>query len=190
MEFYFNMLLNVLFSEPSAEEEVRVKPPIHTTTENNMIGIIIGTLAALIVILFAGVCIVIVIIRHKRSKQNNNRHCLKPVMDRHIAVNINDVRNQNGKISNGNMYNSVATDDMESDRELCRNGIDHKLCKDPYSDPKDSLEGRQLLPDHSGSTSGRMPRGMVAWYIAILYPPRPYNHITNSIYQVAYIGII
>lgn len=103
------------------------------TTENDMIGIIVGTLSALIVTLLVVAVIVIILIRHKRSKQNNNRHCLKPV-ERHIALNMNSIRNmQNGKVSNGNMYNSVAQDEMESDRELCNGG--EKLYSRDYAVP-------------------------------------------------------
>jgi len=103
------------------------------TTENDMIGIIVGTLSALIVTLLVVAVIVIILIRHKRSKQNNNRHCLKPV-ERHIALNMNSIRNiQNGKVSNGNMYNSVAQDELESDRELC-NGSE-KLYSRDYAVP-------------------------------------------------------
>ncbi|XP_062610234.1 discoidin domain-containing receptor 2-like isoform X3 [Saccostrea cucullata] len=103
------------------------------TTENDMIGIIVGTLSALIVTLLVVAVIVIILIRHKRSKQNNNRHCLKPV-ERHIALNMNSIRNmQNGKVSNGNMYNSVAQDEMESDREICNGG--EKLYSRDYAVP-------------------------------------------------------
>ncbi|XP_061189054.1 discoidin domain-containing receptor 2-like isoform X3 [Saccostrea echinata] len=103
------------------------------TTENDMIGIIVGTLSALIVTLLVVAVIVIILIRHKRSKQNNNRHCLKPV-ERHIALNMNSIRNmQNGKVSNGNMYNSVAQDELESDREICNGG--EKLYSRDYAVP-------------------------------------------------------
>jgi hypothetical protein len=119
-----------------------------------MIGIIVGTLSALIVTLLVVAVIVIILIRHKRSKQNNNRHCLKPV-ERHIAMNMNSIRNiQNGKVSNGNMYNSVAQEDLESDRELCNGG--DKLCKSPsYCEPQDSLvSGGRDLPDLPGCATG------------------------------------
>ncbi|XP_048779029.2 discoidin domain-containing receptor 2-like isoform X2 [Ostrea edulis] len=117
-------------------------------TENDMIGIIVGTLSALIVTLLVVAVIVIILIRHKRSKQNNNRHCLKPV-ERHIALNMNSVRNiQNGKVSNGNMYNSVAQDDMESDRELCNGG--EKLYSRDYAVPDVTKSALVVaLPPHT-----------------------------------------
>ena len=79
-------------------------------------------------------------------KQNNNRRSLKPVVvaDRQIAINMNTIQNgHGGKISNGNVYNSVATDEHPPGG-MC-NGND-KLCKVPYCEPKDSIRGRDL-PD-------------------------------------------
>lgn len=138
-----------IISDSQQHVEDRSVQTKEATTENDMIGIIVGTLSALIVTLLVVAVIVIILIRHKRSKQNNNRHCLKPV-ERHIALNMNSIRNiQNGKVSNGNMYNSVAQDELESDRELC-NGSE-KLCKSPsYCEPQDSLVGGRDLPDLPG----------------------------------------
>lgn len=98
------------------------------TPNDNIIAIIVGTLAALIFILFA--IVASIIWRQRRSKQNNNRHSLKPAVDRNIPINMNDVRN--GKVSNGNVYNSVATEDMECDPQLC-NG--DKLYSRDYAVP-------------------------------------------------------
>lgn len=125
--------INVQIGKGSKHMEDRSVQTKEATTENDMIGIIVGTLSALIVTLLVVAVIVIILIRHKRSKQNNNRHCLKPV-ERHIALNMNSIRNmQNGKVSNGNMYNSVAQDEMESDREICNGG--EKLYSRDYAVP-------------------------------------------------------
>lgn len=48
-----------------------------------------------------------------------------------MPINMNDIRN--GKVSNGNVYNSVATEEMECDPQLC-NG--DKLCKFFFFFPK------------------------------------------------------
>ena len=100
-------------------------PSKEAAPEDNIIAIIVGTLAALTALLIAVVCFIIW--RQRRSKQNNNRHSLKPAVDRNIPINMNDIHGtRNGKVSNGNVYNSVATEDVECDPHLC-NG--DKLCK-------------------------------------------------------------
>lgn len=118
-----------------------------------MIGIIVGIFFVFIVIFFVVVVIVIILIRYKRSKQNNNRYCFKSV-ERYIVFNMNGIRNmQNGKVLNGNMYNSVVQEEMESDRELCNGG--EKLCKSlSYSEFQDFLVGGRDLLDLSGCAVG------------------------------------
>ncbi|XP_055955868.1 discoidin domain-containing receptor 2 isoform X2 [Patella vulgata] len=67
--------------------------------DDSYIGVIIGALAALILILI--IVIFIFFYRHKRNKNNNNRRALKPVVDRHVTINLNDLRGStNGKVSN------------------------------------------------------------------------------------------
>ncbi|XP_069120897.1 discoidin domain-containing receptor 2-like isoform X1 [Argopecten irradians] len=149
------------------------------TMKDDHIGIIIGALGGLLLVFF--VVLITFIIRHKRMKQNNNRRSLKPVVDRHIAVNLSDLQgNTNGKISNGNVYNSVATDDLDVDREIC-NGSE-KLCKSPtpscpYSDPKDSIQGREL-PDFPSSSEGADSRDyavpdVTKSALVVALPPQP-----------------
>ncbi|PVD21718.1 hypothetical protein C0Q70_17518 [Pomacea canaliculata] len=123
---------------------------VHKEKENkeysdDYIGIIIGALAALIVLL---VCIIVIFfVRHKRRKHNNNRRSLKPVVDRHVTINLNDLRGStNGKISNGNMYNSIATEELDSDREPSNHSGNQKLGKAGYVTPKDTIQGRHLPP--------------------------------------------
>jgi hypothetical protein len=116
------------------------------------IGIIIGALAALIVLLVF--IIVIFFIRHKRRKHNNNRRSLKPVVDRHVTINLNDLRGStNGKVSNGNMYNSIATDETNSERELLcggggANGTGPIICNGSL------CNGNGSLPNGLGGSSG------------------------------------
>jgi discoidin domain receptor family protein 2 len=129
----------------SPDEDVHKKKEAKVMDED-YIGIIIGALAALIVILV--LIVIVIIIRHRHRKHNNNtRRGLKPsVVDSRVTINLNDLRGStNGKISNGIMYNSVAADDAESDKEMC-NGGDKLSFKSPYLEPKDSivLAGREL----------------------------------------------
>ena len=52
-----------------------------------------------------------VIVRHKR-RQNTNRNNLKPAADNVLAINLNNFHGtSNGKVSNGNVYNGVATEE-------------------------------------------------------------------------------
>ncbi|XP_046560812.1 discoidin domain-containing receptor 2-like [Haliotis rubra] len=142
--------------------------------DDGYIGVIIGALAALIVILI--IIIAIFIIRHKRRKHNNNRRNLKPVVDRHVTINLNDLRGStNGKISNGNMYNSVATEEGESDRETY-NAAD-KLGKPVYLEPKDTIQGRELpeLPasPESGDSRDYAVPDITKSALVVNLPPRP-----------------
>ncbi|XP_041368248.1 discoidin domain-containing receptor 2-like isoform X2 [Gigantopelta aegis] len=129
-----------------------------TKTDDGFIGIIIAGLAALIVILV--IIIVIFVIRHKRRKNNNNRRSLKPVVDHH-AINLNDLcGTSNGKVSNGNMYNCVATDELDSEKEMMGDG---KLSKPAYLEPKDTIQGSRdyAVPDVTKSA------------LVVNLPPRP-----------------
>ena len=84
-------------------------PEQTSAKDEDYISIIIGALAALIVILT--IIVVFVIIRHKR-RQNNNRNNLKPAADNVLSINLNNFHGtSNGKVSNGNVYNGVATDE-------------------------------------------------------------------------------
>ncbi|KAL3871566.1 hypothetical protein ACJMK2_039557 [Sinanodonta woodiana] len=133
--------------------EEHLVPEEKKSFEDKYIGIIIGTLSALIVLL--SLIVLIVILRYRRRKQNNNRRNLKPCVD-HVTMNLNDLQSSiNGKILNGNMYNGVPSDDMDSDREFGNTG--DKILKGPYSEPKDSIMGRELpdLPSSSEITDSR-----------------------------------
>lgn len=116
--------------------------------EEQYIGIIIGALAFLIVVLFA--IVLFIIIRHKKRKHNNNRLGMKPVVD-HVTMNMNHMSTFHptltGKMSNGNMYKGIPADDMD-DHHVCNGG--DKILKG-YSEPKDSIQGRNL-PDLPSSS--------------------------------------
>ena len=81
---------------------------------------------------------------------------MKPGVD-HVTLNVNSMHmngirgTMNGKISNGNMYNGVATEDVDLDH-ICNGG--DKILKSSYSEPKDSIQGRNLpdLPSSSETT--------------------------------------
>lgn len=141
-----SVVVTLLFSDNNSQST----DSVHKEKENkeysdDYIGIIIGALAALIVLL---VCIIVIFfVRHKRRKHNNNRRSLKPVVDRHVTINLNDLRGStNGKISNGNMYNSIATEELDSDREPSNHSGNQKLGKAGYVTPKDTIQGRHLPP--------------------------------------------
>lgn len=90
-------------------------PEQTSAKDEDYISIIIGALAALIVILT--IIVVFVIIRHKR-RQNTNRNNLKPAADNVLSINLNNFHGtSNGKVSNGNVYNGVATEE-ESVKEV------------------------------------------------------------------------
>ncbi|XP_045197424.2 discoidin domain-containing receptor 2-like isoform X2 [Mercenaria mercenaria] len=84
--------------------------------DEDYISIIIGALAALIVILT--IIVIFVIVRHKR-RQRLNRQSLKPVSDTVLNINLNNFQNNvNGKVSNGNVYNGVSTEDDDHIKEM------------------------------------------------------------------------
>ena len=113
--------------------------------EEQYIGIIIGALVFLIVVLFA--IVMFIIIRHNKSKNNSNRLCTKPVSD-HVTMNHMSAFHPTltGKLSNGALYKGLATE--EFDDHICNGG--EKVLKG-YSEPKDSIQGRNL-PDLPSSS--------------------------------------
>ncbi|KAL8625921.1 hypothetical protein ACOMHN_012513 [Nucella lapillus] len=124
---------------------------MHTERENknadDYVAIIIGGLAALIVLLIF--IIVVFFIRQKRRKLAKNRRTLKPVTDSHVTINLNDLRaSTNGKVSNGNPYNSVATEDADSLKgSRGGSGCDVKLGKNAYLliSPKGSVKAYTII---------------------------------------------
>ena len=103
-------------------------------------------------VLFA--IVLFIIIRHKKHKHNSQ--LMKPGVD-HVALNVNSMHmngirsSMTGKISNGNMYSGVATEDGDLDH-ICNGG--DKILNASYSEPKDSIQGRNLpdLPSSSETT--------------------------------------
>lgn len=114
--------------------------------EEQYIGIIIGALVFLIVVLFA--IVMFIIIRHNKSK-HNNRLGTKPAVD-HVTMNMNHMHafhpTLGGKVSNGTLYKGLATEEI--DDHICNGG--EKVLKG-YSEPKDSIQGRNL-PDLPSSS--------------------------------------
>ena len=84
----------------------------------------IGSLVALISILIA--IVVFIIFKHKKHKNNNSRCSLKtPVSENTVSLNLSDVHNTpSGKVLNGHLYNGVAVEETDSDRE-CYHGRYH-----------------------------------------------------------------
>ena len=88
-----------------------------------------------------------------------------------MTLNLNDLRAMtnppttsapppatNGKVSNGNLYNSIATSDLDSDRDI---GNGKLLNGDTYREPFDGIQGRKLPDLPRGkmpeSGTGKMP---------------------------------
>ena len=118
------------------------------------IGLIIGAVVLLLVFIFLiifGICW-----HRRRRKHNNNRRNVKPAVEKHVTVNLNDLRPNivvNGKMSNGNMYNSIVTDpDSDRDTDRCNNDVYHDL---------DEFLQRRMLPEvpmlKTPDTTGEYP---------------------------------
>ena len=118
-------------------------------------------------ILLLTAIVLLVVYRQRRRKSNNNgKHIKYNGEPHHVTLNLNDLRAMtntptasappppapatNGKVSNGNLYNSIATSDLDSDREL---GNGKLLNGDTYREPFDGIQGRKL-PD---LPRGKMP---------------------------------
>ncbi|XP_060576478.1 discoidin domain-containing receptor 2-like, partial [Ruditapes philippinarum] len=98
------------------DDDIEKVPGETAAGDEDYISIIIGALAALIVILT--IIVIFVIVRHKR-RQRLNRQSLKPVSDTVLNINLNNFQNNvNGKVSNGNVYNGVATEDDDHVKEI------------------------------------------------------------------------
>ena len=104
-----------------AEENLKNIPseePNERPGRIDMIGVIIGSLAALLTILIA--VVIFVIYRHKRKQNSLKRNNLKSaISDNHTTLSLRS--SSNGKILNGHLYNGVAVDDVDSDRD-CSHG--------------------------------------------------------------------
>ena len=149
--------------------------------DDEYIGIIIGALAALIMLLF--IVVVIIIIRHRRRKYGPTNQRMKSFEPRHVTLNLNDLRPPvvNGKVVNGNMYNSVATSDMESDKENSLRKINNG---DLYHEPFDGIQTRKLpeLPKTPESTGNHSNPCLHAYLDLLLFisPKRDQAKISMS----------
>ena len=133
--------------------------------DDQYIAIIIGALAACLVLLLA--IVLFVFIRHRRRKFSNSN---EKQMEHPVTLNLNDLRSlTNGKVSNGNMYNSIATqEEMEQTTPSSPPhedvmipppaGETRKVANgDMYREPFDGIQGRKLpelpplkTPDSAG----------------------------------------
>ena len=113
--------------------------------DDTYVGIIIGAVAALV--LLCGIIFVFVF-RRQRKKYKGSPH--KLFGTNHMNFNLDDLTPAmaNGKLSNGNMYNSIATmDEKEAMREKLNSN-------DVYREPVDGIQHR-TLPVPPGDYSGR-----------------------------------
>lgn len=94
------------------------------------IGIIIGMLFMAVIILVA--VILIIILRQRRQKYATGHQVMKCIEPRHVAVTMNSLRSSrlsssNGKVNNGNIYDFVATSDVDSDQARTCCGISNMV---------------------------------------------------------------
>lgn len=111
-------------------EKVLNASTLETTMTEECIGIIIGMLFMVVIILIA--VILIIILRNRRQKYATGHQVMKCIEPRHIAVTMNSLRNSrsslsNGKINNGNIYDFVATSDVDSDQTRTCCGISNMV---------------------------------------------------------------
>jgi len=117
--------------------------------DDQLIGIIVGSLAALI-LLIVTIFIFMFIVRRRKNKYNANGNHASKMHDakaqQRVLLNLNDLRTLTSpsKVSNGN-YTSVAT---------CED-LTEKMNGSPYREPFDVIQARQLpelpdTPDFSG----------------------------------------
>ena len=134
--------------------------------DDQFIGIIIGALGA--VILLIGAIAVFIIVRRRRQKYSNGKQLKPTAATQHVTLNLEDLRalTNNGKVvSNGNLYNSIATSEFDS--ELQGEGEEHAKVKvihngDTYREPYDGIQARRLpelptlgIPNTPDSASGQ-----------------------------------
>ena len=116
--------------------------------DDQYIGIIIGALGALILLI--GAIVIFVVVRRRKQKYNSGSQ-LKPVQTQHVTLNLDDLRaltNSNGKVvSNGNVYNSIATSEIDSEHDGLAQGYENgKVAHngDAYQEPFDGIQTRRL----------------------------------------------
>ena len=128
------------------------------------VGIIIGALAALLLLVVFIICFVVR--RHRRNKYSSSSPIKGMFGVDHVNFNLSDltpggmmVNGKPPKVSNGNMYNSVATSEVDTtDKEPL-----HKVSGvngtngDIYREPCDNIQNRKLpeLPPCTPSSTGR-----------------------------------
>lgn len=150
VQFVKDWKIHVFFSDTNNTKGL----PPHSKEKQDMgddhIGIIVGALAAFVLILFVVICIII--LRHKRRKNGSNHRIKQSFDPGHVTLNLHDLQPPvaNGKISNGNKYNSLATTEDPD-----QNGTLHKnLNGDVYPERFDVIQARKLpeLPKTPEST--------------------------------------
>ena len=156
-----------------------------TRAREQFIGIIVGTLVALILLMFVVVAVVAIRTRRRR-KYNNNAH--KPADPRLASLDLNHLHvgyspasttGVAAKVNNGNVYNGIAASDGESDHEgttRCCVTLDGATGDYYQKPPFDGIQKRRLpelprTPESSGNMSVFV--GPLAYRVYILNPPPP-----------------
>ncbi|KAL3871564.1 hypothetical protein ACJMK2_039555, partial [Sinanodonta woodiana] len=109
------------------EEDAKHETPNHQikkSSNDDHIAIIIGCLAALTVILL--VVGIFICARHRRQKLQ--RQNLKPTAENHVNIHLNHLNGHTGeKIVNGNLYNGIAMEEPDMDKELLNESQDYAI---------------------------------------------------------------
>ena len=154
---YYNQTFRPIFYIPVSTSETppnvyNPEQPKKRNLDDQIIGIIIGTLVALLSIFT--IILFIVIRRHRRRKYASSCHRVKAIQHEHVTLNLNDIHmpttmldnNINNKLLNGNMYNSLAQSEYN-------NGDLHNQFISEYAVPQN---GGPVLPingmDHNADT--------------------------------------
>ncbi|KAK2174827.1 hypothetical protein NP493_772g00013 [Ridgeia piscesae] len=147
--------------------------------DDTYVGIIIGAVAALV--LLCGIIFVFVF-RRQRKKYKGSPH--KLFGTNHMNFNLDDLTPAmaNGKLSNGNMYNSIATmDEKEAMREKLNSN-------DVYREPVDGIQHRTLpVPPGDYSDKDYTVPPDLSKYSALVVnlPPNPIFHSTNPVRETS-----
>ena len=101
------------------------------------------------------VLVVLIILRHRRRKNGSNHRIKQSFDPGHVTLNLHDLPPiANGKISNGNKYNSLATSDLTEPNGTLTKHTNGEL----YPERFDVIQARKLPELPNTPESGNMDR--------------------------------
>ena len=129
----------------STTAKTRVISAVHNQAgiKEEHIGIIVGTLIALIIIIAVILCFIY--LRNRKNRKYRNRTCLQAQNST-----FEDLRSgtlKSSKSSNGNLYNFVATSDVDSDRGLTTCCTNNANTSSVYGDMNDGSVHPRKYPE-------------------------------------------